>query len=100
MNHTPCGSHEPTPCRECDGKGWVFFNVDTGNDNLSRYEIKRCEDCDILESDLAAFEAVEKITVSQPALLRFVEKIAAIKHEGEPGDDGPFEFTSEDAIAT
>ena len=38
--------------------------------------------------------------LAQPALLKFVEKIAALRHEGKPGDDGPFERTSEDSIAT
>jgi hypothetical protein len=37
---------------------------------------------------------------SEPALLKFVERIAGLKHEGEPGDDGPFERTSEDTMAT
>ena len=37
---------------------------------------------------------------SEPALLKFVERIAGLKHEGEPGDDRPFEPTSEDSIAT
>ena len=46
-------------------------------------------------------EAGQKITQAQPALLRLVEKIAALKFEGEPDDDGdPFEPTSEDSIAT
>ena len=46
------------------------------------------------------FEAVEKAALAHPALLKFVEKIAGLKHEGEPDDDGPFERTSEDSIAT
>ena len=46
-------------------------------------------------------EAVVKAAESQSALLKFVEEVALLKHEGEPGDDGdPFEPTSEDSIAT
>jgi hypothetical protein len=41
-----------------------------------------------------------KAALTQPALPRFVERVAGLKHEGEPGEDGPFEPTSEDAIAT
>ena len=42
-----------------------------------------------------------KTAESQPALLRFVEEVAGLKHEREPGDDGdPFEPNSEDSIAT
>jgi hypothetical protein len=38
---------------------------------------------------------------SQPALLRFVQEVSRMMHEGEPGEDGqPFDRTSEDAIAT
>jgi hypothetical protein len=52
-------------------------------------------------NDQAALEAVVKAAQSQPALLKFVEEVAELKHEGEPGDDGgPFDQTSEDAIAT
>jgi hypothetical protein len=29
-----------------------------------------------------------------------VEKVATVNHEGEPGDDGLFKITSEDAITT
>ena len=42
-----------------------------------------------------------KAAESQPALVKFVEEVALLKHEREPGDDGePFERTSEDSIAT
>ena len=42
-----------------------------------------------------------KAAESQPALLKFVQEVAELKHEGEPGDDEePFEPTSEDSIAT
>jgi hypothetical protein len=38
---------------------------------------------------------------SQPALLRFVQEVSRMMHEGEPDEAGePFERTSEDAIAT
>ena len=69
-------------CQTRDGKGWIF--IDTGDEDVSQYEIKRCEACQTLETDLAAFEAVEKIVHSHAALLRFVECIGAMKHEGEP----------------
>jgi hypothetical protein len=42
-------------------------------------------------------EAVVKAAESQPALLKFVEEVACLKYEGEPGDDGE---PSEDSIAT
>ena len=45
--------------------------------------------------------SVLKAAESQPALLKFVEEVAELKHEVEPDDDGsPFEPTSEDTIAT
>jgi len=38
---------------------------------------------------------------SQPALLRFVQEVSRMLHEGEPGKDGEsFDRPSEDAIAT
>jgi H+/Cl- antiporter ClcA len=44
---------------------------------------------------------VVKAAESQPALVRFVEEVSLLKHEGEPSDDGePFEPASEDFIAT
>jgi hypothetical protein len=46
-------------------------------------------------------EAVEKAAQSQPALFRFVEEVAGLKHEKEPGEDGkPCDGPSEDYIAT
>jgi hypothetical protein len=46
-------------------------------------------------------EAVGKTAESQPALLKFVNEIAGLKHKKEPGDDGKLsERTSEDYIAT
>jgi hypothetical protein len=66
-----------------------------------REEIQRCDACLKFANDRAALEAVVKAAESQPALLRFVEEIALLKHENEPGDDGePFDPTSEDSIAT
>ena len=66
-----------------------------------RQEIQCCDACQKFEKDEAALEAVVKAAESQPALLKFVEEVAGLKHEREPGDDGdPFEPTSEDSIAT
>ena len=63
--------------------------------------IQRCDACRQFANDQAALEAVVKAAEAQPALLKFVEEIAGLKHENEPSDDGkPFEITSEDAIAT
>ena len=46
-------------------------------------------------------EAVDKAAQSQPALFKFVEEVAGLKHEKEPDDDGKFsERESEDYIAT
>jgi hypothetical protein len=101
IENTPCdpgGSDQQKPCGACKGKGWFFF--DTGNDQGHKYEIQRCDVCEKYDGDLAALQAVEKALLTQPALLRFVGKIAGLKHEGEPGDDGPFERTSEDSVAT
>jgi hypothetical protein len=98
IENTPCGSDQQKPCEACKGKGWNLFN--TGNDQAPRYEVQRCGVCEKYDGDLAALQAVEKAALAQPALLRFVERIAGLKHEGEPGDDGPFEPTSEDSIAT
>ncbi len=97
IENTPCGSDQQKPCEACKGKGWFFF--DTGNDQGHKYEIQRCDVCEQFNSDLAALEAVEKAALTQPALLRFVEGVAGLKHEGEPGEDGPFERASEDSIA-
>ncbi len=98
IENTACGSDQPTKCQTCKGKGWFFFN--TGSDQGHKYEIQRCDVCEQFDSDLAALEALEKAGLTQPALLRFVERVAGLKREGEPGDDGPFERTSEDSIAT
>ena len=52
-------------------------------------------------NDQAALEAVVKAAEAQPALLKFVEEVALLKHERQPGDDGePFDQPSEDSIAT
>lgn len=70
-------------------------------DHPPREEIQRCDACLKFANDQAALEAVVKAAESQPALLKFVEEIALLNHEGEPGDGGdPFDQTSEDAIAT
>jgi len=67
----------------------------------SREEVQRCDACQKFANDQAALEAVIKAAESQSALLKFVEEVAGLKHEAEPGDDGdPFEPTSEDSIAT
>jgi hypothetical protein len=85
--------NKPT-CQSCNGKGWFFFN--TGTNKSPRFEIQRCDVCEQYGGDLAALEAVEKAALAQPALLKFVEDIAALKHEMEPDVDRP----SEDYIAT
>lgn len=94
VENTPCA-----PCKACGGKGWFF--ADTGNDQQSRYEIQRCDACEQYDGDIAAIEAVEKAAKSQPELLRFVEEVSRLTHEGEPGADGErYEPPCEDAIAT
>ncbi|MGO9199196.1 MAG: hypothetical protein ACLQM8_01495 [Limisphaerales bacterium] len=98
IENTACGSDQQKPCEACKGKGWFFFN--TGNDQSPRYEIQRCDVCEQYPGDLAALQAVEKAALAHPALLKFVEKIAGLKHEGELDDDRPFERTSEDSIAS
>lgn len=96
IENTPCGSDQPCPCEECCGKGWLLAdNADHG------LRIERCDACQMFETDQAAWEAVVKAAEAQPAALKFVEEVALLKHEGEPGDDGePFDQPSEDSIAT
>jgi hypothetical protein len=72
IENTPCGCDEPRPCDACQK----------------------------FENEEAALEAVVKAAEAQPALLKFVEEVASLKHEDEPCDDGSFEPTSEDSIAT
>lgn len=91
IEKTECSFDQPPLCQSCKGNGWFFFN--TGNDQSPRYEIQQCDVCEQYPGDLAALEAVEKTAEAHPALLKFVEKIAGLKHEGEPDDDGPFERT-------
>jgi hypothetical protein len=98
IENTPCGCDEPPPCEACGDKGWIFCIAE--GDHPPRQEIQRCDACQKFGSDEAALEAVVKAAEAQPALLKFVEEVAALKHEGEPDDDGPFEITSEDAVAT
>ena len=99
IENTPCGSDQPVSCGACGGKGWL--QCITEGDHPPHEEIHRCDACLEFTNDQAALEAVVKTAESQPALLRFVEEVAHLKHEREPGDDGePSEITSEDAIAT
>jgi hypothetical protein len=86
-------------CSACGDKGWLWCIVE--GDHPPREEIQRCDACRRFAHDQAAVEAVVKTAESQSALLKFVEGVAVLMHEGEPGDDGdPFEPTSEDSIAT
>ena len=86
-------------CTACCGKGWYVWN--TGNDQSPRLEFQRCDVCEQYDSDFAAVHAVESAAQSQSGLLRFVETVAELTHEGELDDDGkPHEPSSEDAIAT
>jgi hypothetical protein len=99
IENTPCGCDEPAPCEACGGKGWLWCIAE--GDHPPREEIQRCDACQKFAKDQAALEAVVKTAESQPALLKFVEEVAKLKHEKEPDDDGgPFEPTSEDCIAT
>jgi hypothetical protein len=99
IENTPCGCGQPVSCGACGGKGWVFCIVE--GDHPPREETQRCDACQKFANDHAALEAVVKAAESQPALLKFVEEVAGLKHEREPDDDeGPFEPTSEDSIAT
>ena len=88
---------EPSECPACGGQGWVFCN--TGNDLSQACEIQRCDACEKYESDLAALEAVVKAAKVHAELLRFVEQVSRLRHEGEPNDH-PFEPAWEDTIAT
>ncbi|MGO8931263.1 MAG: hypothetical protein ACLQU3_30780 [Limisphaerales bacterium] len=83
IENTPCGSDQPEPCEACGDKGWLL--ADNSDHGL---RIERCDACQKFANDQAALEAVVKAAESQPALLKFVEEVALLKHEGEPGDDG------------
>jgi hypothetical protein len=98
IENTPCGADQSEPCEACGGTGWLFCLAE--GDHPPREEIQCCDACQRFEDDLAALKAVVKAAQSQPALLAYVEKIAGLKHENEPDDNGPFERTSEDSIAT
>jgi hypothetical protein len=82
--------------KPCGGKGWLLAdNTDHG------LRIERCDACLKFANDQAALEAVEKAAQSQPALLKFVEEVATLKHEREPDDDANLsDRPSEDFIAT
>lgn len=99
IENTPCGFDQPVSCGACGGKGWLWCIAE--GDHPPREEVQRCDACQKFANDQAALEAVVKAAEAQPALLKFVEEVSLLKHEGEPGDDeDPFEITSEDAIAT
>jgi hypothetical protein len=99
IENTPCGSDQPATCGACGGKGWLCGNAE--GDHPPREEVQRGDACQKFENDQAALEAVVKTAESQEALVKFVEEVAHLEHEGEPGDDGsPFDPTSEDSIAT
>jgi hypothetical protein len=99
IENIPCGSDQPVSCGTCGGKGWQWCIAE--GDHPTREEIQRCDACQKFANDQAALEAVVKAAESQPALLKFVEEIAGLKHEKEPGDDGKLsERPSEDYIAT
>jgi hypothetical protein len=71
------------------------------DDHPPRQEIQRCDACQKFESDQVALEAVVKAAEAHPALLKFVEEVADLKHEKEPDDEGKFaDRPSEDYIAT
>ena len=86
-------------CSACGGKGWLWCIAES--DHPPREEIQRCDACQKFANDQAALEAVVKAAESQPALLKFVEEVSALKHEKEPDDDGTLsDRPSEDFITT
>jgi hypothetical protein len=96
IDNLPCGCDEPLPCEACGDKGWLLLE---NSDHGLRFE--RCDACQKFENDQAASEAVKKAAQSQPALLKFVEEVAGLRHEKEPDDEGKVsERPSEDYIAT
>jgi hypothetical protein len=95
IENTPCGCDESAPCQACGDKGWLL-----ADDSDHGLRLERCDACQKFANDQAALEAVVKAAESQPALLKFVEEVAGLKHEKEPDDDGkPSERHSEDYIA-
>ena len=98
IENTPCGSDQPVSCGACGGKGWLWC-IEEG-DHPPQEEIQRCDACQKCANDQAALEAVVKAAEAQPALLKFVEEVALLKHEKEPDDDGILsDRPSEDFIA-
>ena len=99
IENTSCGCDEPPPCEACGEKGWLFCIAE--GDHPPREEIHCCDACQKFGSDQAALEVVVKAAEAQPALLKFVQEIAELNHEKEPGEDGTVsDRPSEDYIAT
>lgn len=83
----------------CGNRSWLFCN--TGNDAAPTHAIQRCDACEKFKNDLAALEVLVNAAAAQPELLKLVERISRLNHEGETDDDGQvYEPSSEDAIAT
>jgi hypothetical protein len=100
IDNLPCGCDEPPPCEACNDKGWVFCILE-GDHPPRQEEIQRCDACQKFEHDQAAVGAVVEAAEAHPALLKFVEEVAKLKHEKEPDDEGKFaDRPSEDYIAT
>jgi hypothetical protein len=96
IENTPCGCDDPLPCEACGGKGWLL-----ADDAEHGLHIERCDACQQFANDQIASEAMEKAAQAQPALLKFVEEIAGLKHEKDPDDAGNLsEGPSEDFIVT
>ena len=99
IENIACGSDQPVSCGACGGKGWLWCIAE--GDHPPRQEIQRCDACQKFESDEAALEAVVKAAEAQPALLKFIEEIASLRHEKEPDDNAQLsERPSEDYITT
>jgi hypothetical protein len=98
IENTPCGSDQPPLCEACGGEGWLWCTAE--GDHPPREEIQRCDACLKFTNDQTALRAMVKAAESQPALLKFVEEVALLKHEKEPDDDGILsDRPSEDFIA-
>src|ERR1035437_5021174 len=68
-----------------------------GSHCLHGLHIERCDACQQFANHQIAADAMEKAAHAQPALLKFVEEIAGLKHESEPAEDGKsFDIPSED----
>jgi hypothetical protein len=85
------------PCPACKDLGWVLCN--TGNNHAPQCAIQRCDACEKFDNQATAIVAAVQAVQTLPDLLRFVHKVAEMRHEREIDERNPFERASEDYIS-